>query len=103
LSVDEAELLGEVQRIYREVSGSLRVLRPEDLLSEDLDIDSLIATEMLVALEDRYDIELIGDSRTVELRSVEDLIALVKELRATGQPSTVHSPGEFTAEADGRR
>jgi acyl carrier protein len=72
----------EVEDAYREVRGSTRSLRQDDRLEEDLDIDSLLAMELLVELEDRCEVELIGDPRTTDVRTVGDLAALIAEVRA---------------------
>jgi acyl carrier protein len=69
------------QRTYRRVRGSTRDVRRTDRLDEDLAIDSLLATELLVAIEDRYSVELMDDSRTWEVRTVGELIDLVETVR----------------------
>jgi acyl carrier protein len=81
LATDKTILLNEVENVYHEVRGGIRTLRPEDLLEEDLDIDSLLAMEILVALENRYGIELVGDTRTTQLRTIDDLVELLASQR----------------------
>ena len=81
MKIDRTTLLAEVESIYREVRGGIRTLHPEDLLEEDLDIDSLLAIEILIALEDRHGIELVGDARSTRLRTVDDLVELLASLR----------------------
>ena len=76
--------LTEVEDAYREIRGGTRSLRNEDRLEEDLDIDSLLAMELLVELEDRCGVELIGDSRTTNVKTVGELAELISEVRANG-------------------
>jgi acyl carrier protein len=80
LSIDKATLLGEVESAYRGVRGGLRTLHLDDLLEEQLEIDSLMAVEILVTLESRRGVELVGDARTTQLRTVGDLVELLADL-----------------------
>lgn len=80
--MEQKAALTEIESVYRDVRGGTRSLRPEDLLEDDLDIDSLTAMELLVGLEERCGIELIGDSRTTQVRTVGDLMGLLSALEA---------------------
>jgi acyl carrier protein len=86
--LEQKAALTEIESVYREVRGGTRSLRPEDLLEDDLDIDSLTAMELLVGLEDRYGFELIGDGRTTEIRTVGDLMGLLSALGAERAATT---------------
>jgi acyl carrier protein len=86
---DTTAVLEEVQEVYREVRGGTRSLHPEDLLEDELEIDSLLAMEMLVALENRHGVELVGDPRTMQLRTVADLIDLLVAVREQPNPDVV--------------
>jgi acyl carrier protein len=42
-------------------------------------MDSLLAQELLAALEDRYDVELLGDPRLMEVRTIGDLVDVLSD------------------------
>lgn len=52
-------------------------VQPEMLLKEDLDIDSLDFVEIMLSIEDVFDIE-IGEGEAETLKTVEDLINIVE-------------------------
>ena len=54
-------------------------LRPEMELVADLDMDSAKALELLVELEDRFDVE-IDDDETAKLNTVGDIVAFLDSL-----------------------
>jgi acyl carrier protein len=56
-------------------------VQPDRSLVEDLDIDSLLMIEMVVALEQRFDIKLPDDGVS-ELVTVGDLIAFLQRVRS---------------------
>lgn len=70
-------VLAAMTEEYRELKGTARVLRPGDRLDVDLDIDSLLAQELLAGLEDRFGVDLVGDPRLVDVRTAGDLVAIV--------------------------
>lgn len=74
--VDRDELLATLQAEYQVLKGSSRELRVDDTL-EDLRIDSLVAQELLIALEDRYDVQILTDALVARVRTVGDIIDLV--------------------------
>jgi len=65
------KLLGEVCRVPPEK------LTPETRLIQDLDLDSALALELLMELEDRLDRE-ISEVETAKLVTVGDVLAFVK-------------------------
>ncbi|MFN2606310.1 MAG: acyl carrier protein [Acidimicrobiales bacterium] len=74
-------------RIRRVIAAHLDVdasrLSPETRLGEDLCVDSLTAVELLMVLEDEFDIALRED-RVGDLRTYADLVAAVSsEVAAT--------------------
>ena len=73
-TAEQGAMLGEVERAYQELVSTTRQLRPSDDLFEDLEIGSLLAQELLVALEDRYGVVLIGDADVARARTVGDLV-----------------------------
>jgi acyl carrier protein len=81
---DADDLLEAMAQEYRELKGTARVVRAGDRLDVDLDIDSLLAQELLAGLEDRFGIELIGDPRLVDVRTAGDLVDVIA---ATMEPA----------------
>jgi len=70
--IQNAELLEFFEEQYRR-GGSRRSIRLGDRLYDDLAIDSLFASELLVALEDRFDLELLHDPRMWMVATVGEL------------------------------
>lgn len=71
------EVITALEEIYVDLKKVRRELRPDDLIAEELGIDSLGALDMLVALEDRYDIRLVDDTRVAGVRTVGGLADLI--------------------------
>jgi acyl carrier protein len=55
------------------------VVKPESNLKEDLDVQSLEAVELLMALEDKFKIEF-GEKDHEHITTVQDIINLVNKL-----------------------
>ena len=66
------QLLGEVCRVSPET------LKPETRLIQDLDLDSALALELLMELEERLDRE-ISEVETAKLVTVADVLAFVRQ------------------------
>jgi acyl carrier protein len=79
LTGDAEAVLGIVEDAYREATGRHRTIRAEDLIREDLDIDSLEAMRFLIAVEERLDIELINDPEVWTMRTAGGLLSLIDE------------------------
>ena len=77
---DTDEMLRSVGEEYRDLRGTRREVRRSDRLSEDLEIDSLLAQELLDRMEDRLGIEVIGDPRLAEITTAGQLAELLEEL-----------------------
>ena len=74
------ELLAALERHYRRGRNSRRSVRRTDRLYDELGIDSLLASELLVALEDDYDVALLHDPRVWQIATVGELLELVASL-----------------------
>lgn len=74
---ERAKILEEVEVAYQEVRGTSRNLRGGERLYDDLDIDSLVAMELLTKLEDDHGVDLVNDPRTAQLKTVDDLVDLL--------------------------
>jgi acyl carrier protein len=70
------ELLGELTRIVHEQLALERELQPGDDLVGDLALDSLALLQLLVAVEDHFQVKL-SDRDTARLRTVGDLCHLL--------------------------
>ncbi|SDN93369.1 acyl carrier protein [Desulfonauticus submarinus] len=73
MSVEE-----KVKEIVAEQLGvSLDQVKPEAKFVEDLGADSLDLTELIMAMEDEFDVE-IDDDKAQEIRTVQDAINFIK-------------------------
>ena len=77
------EVLRALEKIYLGIKRVRRDLRPDDRIAEDLGIDSLDAIELLVALENRYGVQLVDNPRAAGVVTVEDLVALLTDALAS--------------------
>ena len=84
-------MMARLQTLYDEFRGPERTLRGEDRLADDLGVDSLQMMEMLVALEEQLEIEIVGDRRLFTVATVDDLVEFLRGL-----------VGDKTNESDGR-
>ena len=75
--IPPSELLTSFERHYRRGRNSRRSVRPNDRLYDELGIDSLLASELLVALEDDFDVQLLHDPRVWQIGTVGELLELV--------------------------
>ncbi len=73
----EVDVIVLLERVYREVRGIRRDLRPGDSLRDDLGLDSLAAVDLLRAVEEELGLDLAGDDRVLEVQTVSDVVALV--------------------------
>jgi acyl carrier protein len=76
--IQNTELLDFFEEQYRSARGSRRSIRLSDRMYDGLGIDSLLASELLVALEDRYDVHLLHDPRVWKVAEVGELLNLVR-------------------------
>jgi acyl carrier protein len=74
------EFLTALEEAYHQVKRMRRSIRMDDSLSSGLGLDSLAAAELLLSLERRYGIELVGVDAVTRVQSVAELHALVTEL-----------------------
>ncbi|MGH3379409.1 MAG: phosphopantetheine-binding protein [Actinoallomurus sp.] len=74
------DFLTALEDAYHEVKRMRRSIRMDDSLSAGLGLDSLAATELLLALEQRYGIELIGTDAVGRTQTVAQLHVVVTEL-----------------------
>jgi acyl carrier protein len=86
--IQNTALLEYFEELYRNGRGSRRSVRLGDRLYDELGIDSLLASEILVSFEDRYDVELLHDPRVWKVATVGELLALVREVALEKQSAT---------------
>jgi acyl carrier protein len=87
MSCPDTEILMVFEELYRLVTKNRRDLRVTDRLQDDLAIDSLAAMELMVALEDRFQLDLIERAATERLQTVGDVLGLIRRLQAAGTKS----------------
>ena len=78
-TTDRNALLDDVERVYQELVATRRQVRPDDRLFDDLEIGSLLAQELLIVLEDRHGVELIGNPAVARISTVGELVAVLEE------------------------
>ncbi len=76
---DDETILSILEAAYREATGRPRSIRADDLIREDLDIDSLEAMRFLIVVEEQLDIELINDPDVWTTRTAGGLLVLIRE------------------------
>jgi acyl carrier protein len=86
-----AEILAEVRRTFRDELERTDPIEPEQELAGDLELDSIGALVLAVALEDHFRVTL-DDADAAEVRTVADLVALV-EKRVRGQRAAAAGRG----------
>lgn len=84
--VTEADVMSALDAIYLEIKRVRRELRPEDHLVQDLDIDSLAALELLIALEARFSVNLLNDARASNVATVAELVDVICRQAASREP-----------------
>jgi acyl carrier protein len=75
--ISNNEITAVLEDIYFAIKHRRRELRPQDRIVEDLAVDSLDAVDLMVALEQRYDIQLIDDPQAADVVTISDLMDLL--------------------------
>jgi acyl carrier protein len=92
------ELMSDVieQKVREIISTQLEIaidkVKPESRFIDDLKADSLAVVELVLALEDNFNIE-IPDEDTEQIKSVGDAISYIKTHQKHGAAHS-HKPGE---------
>jgi acyl carrier protein len=73
----EAEILAGIEEVARQHVGWEESVRPEMLLAEDLELDSLKKLTLAVEVENRFKICLDPESDT-QILTVADLVAAIR-------------------------
>ena len=70
-----------LERIKETIANTLAVdadiIKPETSLKEDLEADSLDFVELVMSLEDEFDVK-IGEDDTAKIQTVQDIIDYLK-------------------------
>ncbi|WP_369275868.1 acyl carrier protein [Streptomyces sp. R11] len=91
-----ASFLAVLDHFYRNSKNSSRLIRMEDRIAEDLEFDSLAALELLVTLEERWNVTLVGTADVVEIVTVADLHdLLLRSFESEDPPETLFISGEL--------
>ena len=76
------DILGKVQKIVSEQLGvDVAEVKPEATFANDLGADSLDTVELVMALEEEFDIE-IPDESAESIASVQDAVNFIQEKSA---------------------
>lgn len=75
------ENLALLERLYEEIRGVRRDLRPDDRLADDLALDSLAVAELMTALEDELGVSLIDDEQLPLARTIGDVLSRLEQLQ----------------------
>ncbi|MRJ07252.1 MAG: acyl carrier protein [Epsilonproteobacteria bacterium] len=74
-----AEIFEEVKKIIKEqLNISEEEIKPESKFVEDLGADSLDIVELMMSLEEKFQIE-IPDSEAEKMQTVQDVVNYIKE------------------------
>jgi acyl carrier protein len=73
---ERAEVLAVIGRVLRDEVGVSRVVRPQDDLISDLQLDSVGMMTLVVGLEDHFRVAL-AEEDAAQVHTVGDLAALV--------------------------
>ncbi|MGW2279220.1 phosphopantetheine-binding protein [Streptomyces sp. NPDC001770] len=76
------DVITAMEEIYHQIKRIRRDLRREDRIVQDLEVDSLAALELLLALEERFGVHLVDNLRAAQVPTVGALADLIGELRA---------------------
>jgi len=82
-AIDDDTVLRIVARTLRSTATSLT---PHTDLYADLHLDSLGALEILIELEDAYEVD-IGTEDAKRLRTIRDIVELLHRLKPEGSPA----------------
>jgi acyl carrier protein len=74
----DAEILAGIEEVARDQVGWKGALRPEMLLAEDLELDSLKTLTLAVEVENRFRICLDPDSER-QIKTIADLMAAIRD------------------------
>ncbi|HLW28372.1 MAG TPA: acyl carrier protein [Kiloniellales bacterium] len=82
MSDSEQKVYDEVLALLQRYNREGRELRPETDLNAELNIDSVAAMDLIMELEDKFDID-IPINLVADLRTVQDLVATVVKQQGT--------------------
>ncbi len=80
--MNDAEILARIQKVYNSVIGnSDTVLTPETRLIRSKEIGSFILMELVIAIEDEFNIELTYSA----IKSIKTVQGLIRYIRDNGK------------------
>lgn len=78
--MDKAAILDQLSQLVSSLKGESVLIRSDCSLQDDLEMDSVELMELIVGLEDHFQVE-ISDEAIDQLDTVGDLIEVIKEQR----------------------
>lgn len=86
LQVSRDEILSKLQNLLCEILNleSAEAIQPEARLQDDLHIDSLGMVDIIIGLEETFDVKIRSDVNIIEeVTTVDDAVDLIVELSQT--------------------
>lgn len=77
----DGTVLESIQASYQRVTRQQRQLRDDDRIAEDLSLDSLAMMELLIEIEDRFEVALFDAPQAQQVETVGDLVELIQNVR----------------------
>lgn len=82
MALDEAKILAGIAQLVNEEAGTpVEDVKPEANFQDDLDIDSLTMTTVVVQAEEKFDIR-IPEEEVVNLLTVKDVVDFIVKAQA---------------------
>jgi acyl carrier protein len=78
--LDRQELFGEIVRLLEPFHKGTTPIAPELDISRDLNLDSLAVMDLMMAIEERFDIS-IPLNMVPEIQTVADLVTAIEKIR----------------------
>ncbi|MFO1057058.1 MAG: acyl carrier protein [Dongiaceae bacterium] len=80
MGLSQDEVLAEIARMLEPYRKEQLPITPETDISRDLNIDSVTVLDLMMELEDKYDVS-IPQNLVLEIRTVADLIATIQRVK----------------------
>lgn len=80
--MDKQEVIGKINQVFEEsFEIEKEKLLPQANIFEDLGLDSLDVVDLVVALQQKFDIKIRADQRIRNIRTLEDVYQFVLTLK----------------------
>lgn len=76
-SVSKAQILSAIEHAYEELTARSKPMVPTMRLADDLNLNSLQRYELLITLEEAWEVELVDHADIARVQTVGDLVDLI--------------------------